>query len=485
MTTLSQRVAKGGFWIFGLRMTRRTLDFLRTVILARFLAPNDFGLMGIAILTLQTLEAFSQTGYQSALIQKKGEIKDYVNVAWTLLVLRGISLFLIILVSAPFVSLFFNSPDSKLIIQVLGLSFLIQGLTNPGIVYFQKELDFKKQYVYEISGIVFEFILSIILVFVFKNVWALVIGKVSGEIARLIASYALADHKLILRFNLSKAKELHHFGKWLSGSNILVFIATQGDSILVGKLLGAFSLGFYKLASTIANLPTTEITHVASQVAFPAYSKLQDDSERLKRAYLKTLYLTVILSFVIATSISILMSDFVKIFLGSKWLPIVSITQVLVVSGLIRSIAAVTGPLFQAVGKPQIDTFSQIIRLSVFLLCIYPLMVKFEMMGVAIAVLLSIIVTCIAMHYIALKIICAKVSELLSIFLPPLVASMTAYIFSFIVKKVFVTIGISEFILVIIVILAGYALPVFLIERKFSGYKSFEFLYNMLLVKNV
>lgn len=485
MITLSQQVAKGGFWIFGLRMSRRTLDFLRIVILARFLAPNDFGLMGIAILTLQTLEAFSQTGYQSALIQKKGQIEDYVNVAWTLLVFRGIGLFLLIIVSAPFVSVFFNSPDSKLIIQVLGLSFLIQGFTNPGIVYFQKQLDFKKQYLYEISGILFEFSFSILFVFYYRNVWALVIGKVSGEIASLIASYVLADHNVTLTFSLSRAKKLHHFGKWLSGSNILVYIATQGDSILVGKLLGPVSLGFYKLASTIANLPTTEITHVASQVAFPAYSKLQDDSERLKRAYLTTLHLTVIFSFLTTTSIIVLMSDFTNIFLGSKWLPIVPLTNVLVLSGLIRSLAATTGPIFQAVGKPQLDTFSQIIRLIVLLIFIYPLMVNFELLGVSMAVLLSIIVTCIAMLYIALNIIHTKIGELVSIFLPALVGSMTSYLLSFFLRKLFVTIGIGEFILLIIVVFAGYALPLFIVERKYSRHNLFDVVCALLTKNNV
>ena len=214
--SLSQKVIKGSFWIFALRISRRALDFVRTVILARLLAPHDFGLMGIALLTLQTLEAFSQTGFQSALVQRKGDISKYLNVAWTILVLRGIVLSTVIFFSAPFIAKFFSTSESKSLIRVVGLSFLIQGFTNIAVVLFQKELNFKKQYLFEVSGFAFDFLVSIFLVFILKNVWALVIGKITGETTRLIASYILDRHRPCLTFHFKHAKELHEFGRWIS-----------------------------------------------------------------------------------------------------------------------------------------------------------------------------------------------------------------------------------------------------------------------------
>ncbi len=397
--SLTQKVVKGGVWIFGLRMSRRLLDFIRTVILARFLAPNDFGLMGIALLTIQTLEAFSQTGFQAALVQKKNDIKDYLNNVWTVLFLRGLLLCFIIMLSAPAIARFFNTQQAVLLIQIVGLSFLVQGATNIGIVFFQKQLDFGKQYWYEFSGVVADFLVSIILVFVIRNVWALVGGKLAGELTRLIASYILDKFRPKFEFCWRKIKELHEFGRWISGINILVFLVTQGDSIIVGKIFGPISLGFYKLASTIANLPSTEITQVISQVTFPAYAQFQDDKKRLKKGFKKALLFTFLLSASLTFTIMILIRFFTRIFLGSKWLPIVSITQVLVLAGFVRSIQAIPGPIFQAMGKPQIDTFAQVVRICVFFIAVLLLIPKSGMMGVAYGVLISIFFTFLFSYY--------------------------------------------------------------------------------------
>ncbi|MBW1612839.1 MAG: oligosaccharide flippase family protein [Deltaproteobacteria bacterium] len=107
--TLSKKVVKGGIWVFALRITSRGLGFIRTIILARLLAPSDFGLLGIAMLAIATLETFSQTGFQAALIQKKDDVESYLDTAWTVSAIRGIVLFLILFFCAPIVAKFFNS----------------------------------------------------------------------------------------------------------------------------------------------------------------------------------------------------------------------------------------------------------------------------------------------------------------------------------------------------------------------------------------
>ncbi|NWF52786.1 MAG: oligosaccharide flippase family protein, partial [Nitrospirae bacterium] len=110
---LSQRVVRGGFWVFSLRIIQQLFNFVRLVILARILAPHDFGLMGIALLTLATLETFSQTGFQAALIQNKKDIRPYLDVAWTILILRGFILFIILYFIAPYKAVFFKVQDAK------------------------------------------------------------------------------------------------------------------------------------------------------------------------------------------------------------------------------------------------------------------------------------------------------------------------------------------------------------------------------------
>ncbi len=163
-------------------------------------------------------------------------------------------------------------------------------------------------------------------------------------------------------------------------------------------------LGFYQMAYRISNMPATEITHVISQVTFPAYSKLQDNVPKLREAYLKTLQLTALLSFPIAGLIFILAPDFTKIFLGEKWMPMVPAMQILALEGLLRSIAATTGPIFQSVGKPEIETKWQIVRLFLIVILIYPCTIKWGIVGTSMIVFLSIFVSIFGFSFEAIKI---------------------------------------------------------------------------------
>ena len=401
---IQQRAIKGGFWIFSLRTVGQLFNFIRLIVLARLLSPNDFGLMGIALLSMMTLETFSETGFKTALIQNKKNIKNYLNSAWTVLILRGVILFAILYLIAPHAAVFFNAPAAKPIIQIIALSILLHAFTNIGVVYFQKELEFKKQFKYEFSGIFADFIVAISAALIFRNVWALVLGFVAGNAASLIMSYKLHDYRPKLDFNLSKAKELWGFGKWILGSSILIFLFMQGDDIFVGKVLGVAALGFYQMAYKISNLPVTEITHVISKITFPAYSKLQQNARKLKVAYLKVLQITAFLSFPVAGAIFFLAEDFTLIFLTQKWMPIVPVIKVLILAGLCSSIGATAGPLFQSIGKPKISTKWQFIRLFVLIALIYPLSSKFGITGIAIAVLASILVSTVAFSFMAIKV---------------------------------------------------------------------------------
>jgi O-antigen/teichoic acid export membrane protein len=115
------------------------------------LAPHDFGLFGIAMLAIATLEAFTQTGFEAALVQKKENVKSYLDTAWTISAIRGAVLFFILFFFAPLMANFFYSPQATTIIRVIALSAFLSGFRNIGMVFFQKELEFDKQFLFEFS----------------------------------------------------------------------------------------------------------------------------------------------------------------------------------------------------------------------------------------------------------------------------------------------------------------------------------------------
>lgn len=146
---------------------------------------------------------------------------------------------------APYAAIFFDAPEAKLIIQVIGFAILLRAFTNIGVIYFQKELEFSKQFIYQLSGILADFIVAISAVLILRNVWALVLGLLAGNVIRCFISYLIHPYRPCLSSNLGKTKELFGFGKWILGSSILIFLLTQGDDIFVGKILGTTVLGFY------------------------------------------------------------------------------------------------------------------------------------------------------------------------------------------------------------------------------------------------
>jgi lipopolysaccharide exporter len=471
--SLSQRVAKGGIWVFALRLLEKGLRIVRLIILARLLAPNDFGLFGIALLAMSTVGTFSEMGFTTALIQKKKNISQYLDTAWTVSIIRGIILFILLFISAPYVALFFNNPEVSLLIQVIGVAFLLAGFTNIGIVYFQKELEFNKQFAYKLSATLADFIVVVVAAFILKNVWALVIGQLIGSLAGLIASYAVHPYRPHVRLELHKAKELFGFGKWVLGSTILVFLLHQGDDAFVGKVLGITMLGFYQMAYRIANMPTTEITYVISQVTFPAYAKIQNNLHRLRESYLRVLQFSACVAFPIAGLIFILAPDFTRVFLGEKWMPMVPAMQVLALWGFISSIGATTIPFFSSIGKPEIQTKLQFIVLVLLAILIYPLSVNFGIVGTSLAVLLSTLVPNLLALFIVIKIIRTKKINFAKQIFFPFVHTVVLVLCVWFINSVWNHVSISRLILSGIV---GIVLYVFLLylSDKFFGYRFFD-----------
>jgi len=455
-------------WVFSLRILNRGLGFIRTIILARLLAPEDFGLLGIAMLAISTLETFSQTGFQAALIQKNEDIESYLDTAWTVSAIRGLMLFLILFFAAPSIAEFFNSPQATLIIRVIAVSTLLSGLRNIGIIFFRKELEFNKQFFYEFSATIVDLGVAVTLAFLLRNVWALVWGGLAANFVRLFMSYIIQPYRPRIGFEKERFLGLFGFGRWVLGSSILIFLITQGDDIFLGKMLGVTALGLYQMAYLISNLPATEITHVISQVTFPAYSKLQDDLPKLRESYLKVLQITIFISAPVTGGIFILAPEFTEIFLGDKWMPMVPAMQLLCMSGLARSFGATTGPLFHSIGQPKILTNLAMLQLLILAVIIYPLTKQWELVGISVAVVIPNVITQLLAAFEVINIVKARCFDFLMFLLLPLTATlgMISSILFFINLS---EISLSSFLICIFLGVISYIAIIYILDLFYSS----------------
>jgi O-antigen/teichoic acid export membrane protein len=461
--TLSQKTARSGVWVMGSFGFSKILGFIQTIILARLLLPEDFGLMGVCYIAIAAMAVFTETGFNQALIQRKDYNDDVLNTAWVIAVLRGLILFTLLFTLAPVISRFYDNAQIASILRVIAFSFLLSGFNNIGLILFNKELNFKKKVVYDQLGAILGIAATISLAFWLRNVWALVLGNVFGGVIGTVLSYWAHPFRPKFKFKVDIAKELFHFGKHVFFVGIAMFIITQGDDALVGKILGMSALGFYLLAYKLSNLPVTSITRVTSSISYPAYAKVQDDKVRLQRGYLKVLKGTSFLVILASFLLFVLAPEFIQVVYGQKWLPMVPAVMVMCFLGYFRGISATMGPVFQGLGKPYILSKIKLSELILMLIIIYPLTLKFGIVGAAITGTLVYFLSFILHYYYLtglIKGVGYKVAKIIS--LQTICAFLAGCVVIIMKKYLFVS---SNFISLII--LAAIGICIYLLANLF------------------
>jgi PST family polysaccharide transporter/lipopolysaccharide exporter len=217
------------------------------------------------------------------------------------------------------------------------------------------------------------------------GVWSLVIASlVDATLTSFLCWIVVPWWKPHLRFDRQEAIELFDYGKHIVGSSLLVYAITNLDNFFVGRVLGEEALGIYKVSYDQANLPATQISRIIGQVLFPAYSKLQDDLEAMKRAFFRTLHYVALIVAPVSFGLVVFASPFIITLYGINWAPAVVPLQILGVYGLLRALAVNMGSVFRAGGKPHWLTYIAVFRLAVMGIFLYPATRYFGLIGVSV-----------------------------------------------------------------------------------------------------
>ena len=420
----SRRVAHAGIWSLALQFAEQLCVFGRVFVVAIFLSPRDFGLYNMAILASTALDVLSRVGFEQALIQQKENITPYLEVAWTVRVIRGLLLALVIFTTAPWVSAFFKEPDSLFFIRAFSLSYVFQGLTNIGVITFQKNLEFHKEFAYRFSGSFVDMVVTVTTAYWFRNVWALIFGYLAADLMRLLVSYWIHPFRPRFRLNWIKVKEMFSYGIWVLLFGVAVFVGENGAGVVIGKIIGATALGYFQFANRITGLAVKQLGFSIHRVAFPAYASLQGSTDSMREAYRKIAGLSAILMMPASAGIFCMGHDFARIFLGDKWMPIVPVLLLLAASSLIGSIVWTGRPAFMGRGRPETVFYMQLALSTTLFALIYPLASRWGIVGAAAAMLLSS-VSALTVWFINIRPqLGMDAKDLGRLFLPPLIASV-------------------------------------------------------------
>lgn len=386
---IQQRVAHAAVWSFGSKFGERVIEYGRLIVLARLLAPQDFGLLGVGLIAITAMESITEPGLIEGIIQRKGKVEKYLDVLWTVTIARYVVVASLLALLSPLIMRFFDAPNAQMILLAMAGAVLVNGFLNSGVVLLQKDLEFHKVGVGRLLPLLIATVVSISLALVLHNVWALVFGYMSKNMATVAVSYWIHPYRPRLSRRLDWARELFTFGRWIYFHRMLNAISSQADSIMLGGALGTANLGLYQMAQRTSIMPIREIPRGLSQVAFPVYSKMQHNIDGLRKAFMGVVEAITSLALPLAMIVVLLADEIVLFVLGDKWLQAAPAMRVLAMAGFVNGFITSGAALFNGVGKPWINLQIALLRAVVMLSVIFPMTSAMGLEGAAYTVLIG------------------------------------------------------------------------------------------------
>ena len=293
--SLRAKVFRGGAWLGGGNAAEQAARFGRNMILTRLLAPEAFGAMAIVLSANSLLQSFTDIGVREGLVQNpKGGEDAYVDTAWWLGIGRSFSLAAVLFLAAPLVAGFYGNADLTALLRVSTLGIMLGGASSPRAHVAMKQMKFARLAaignVGGICGVAFTILLS----FLMRDVWALVIGGCAEMAFRCALSFILCPYAPSLRWNKQAARELLRFSRGLFGLSFLNLIFSRADIFVLAKLYSPAALGLYTMAIYVVQTPTSFLMNMLGQTLLPAFSQIQEDLKRTNRMLIQVSSLLVL-----------------------------------------------------------------------------------------------------------------------------------------------------------------------------------------------
>ena len=356
---LGRRAVSGTFWVAGSTYVGFVLNFVTNVWLMRLLAPDLFGIFALALFFLGIFKKVGAFGFNYALVHRQDDLERAVPTHLFLHLSASALSVLLILVAAPLLTPRYGSQMTTALI-VMALFSVFEDASNTPRIVLEKELAFRQVSLLSMGNTLATSVLSIGIAYAGGGIWAIVARQAVNVVIGFIGYWAMSPVPFRVRFDREMIRWYIRFGAYIWVSGIATYLILEFDDFLVGTIAGSLALGFYNRAYRFSTLPTDVIGSVVGRVAFPIYSKLQNDRERLSLAVHLILRALSVLCLPASVLLVLVAPQFTRILLGETWMPMVPLLQLLVVYSMLRPLYNATGELFAAVGSPRTSGLIQL-----------------------------------------------------------------------------------------------------------------------------
>ena len=351
---LRKQTKKGLYWSAASNFANQGMRFVFSIILARILAPSDYGLIGMLTIFITIIQLFIDSGFSKAIITKQNRTQLDLSTAFYFNIGVGVLGYAILFVLSPYIAVFYNMPLLSSIMKVTAIGVIINSLNIIPTAIYAIRLDFKTPAIISVISNLFTGFLGIYLAYKGWGVWALVFQSLGGNLVILILNWI--NIKWLPTFEFSKASfnYMWNFGSKVLGSSIISTIYDNVQPLIIGKFFSAASLGLFSRAQGFATLPSSNLSGILNSVTFPLLSKINNDLKRLADIYRRLVRLSAYVAFPIMVGLAALSAPLVKFLLPERWYDCIPMLQLLCFSLMWHPISAINLNLLNAAKRPDV-----------------------------------------------------------------------------------------------------------------------------------
>ncbi len=359
---LKKETVKGVAWSAVEKFSTGGVLFLANIILARILTPEDFGLLAVITIFVQIAQTLIDSGFSNALIQKKDRNQtDYSTVFFFNLAI-SVGLYVILYFCAPLIAHFFDNTELTALTRVVGLNFIIGALVSVHRTRLTVLLQFKIQSIISLISSVVAAVISIFLAYIGIGVWALVLLTLINISLQTILFYVTIKWHPSFIFSKTAFKSLFPYSSKLLGASLIHQLYRNIYPVVIGKKFSPIELGYFNRADTFAQYTPSVIGNVISRVAFPIFSRIQDDNARLRKAYTKYIIFSSLIIFPFMVGLIVLAKPLTLVVLTEKWLPMVPMLQILCIDWMTDHLCQINLNILYVKGRSDLALKLEIIK---------------------------------------------------------------------------------------------------------------------------
>lgn len=357
---LKKATISGLIYRFGERFLAQLITTIVSIILARILLPEDYGVISIVTVLITLLNVFVTNGLGTALVRKESYCQeDYSTVFWSGLVMSAV-LYAGIFFAAPAVAAYYENALIGDVLRVMALRLPLAAVNSVQHAYISQKLMFKKFFCVTLLGTALSGVLGIGAAYLGWGVWALVLQYMSGSILSAIFLFLMVGWRPTVYFSFLRFKSLFSFGWKIMATGLISTLYEEVRSLIIGKKYGTVDLSFYTKGKQLPQLVGNNISTTLTNVMFPVFSKIQDDKAKLKAGVRRAIRMSCLLLFPMMVGFYAVSDNFVKAILTEKWMPSAPFVRIFCVVFIFKPIKNINKSALKALGRAEINLYVEV-----------------------------------------------------------------------------------------------------------------------------